>query len=97
MFASPVRELGSGLFLSNFKLTCKTATPSALVTAKYSDLTLLCIDNQYLFLQYHAAIFISASCSLTNQPVHLPSQIHIESNFSVNLYPVFYLKTFRKK
>ena len=36
--------------LTTFKLAWKTATPFALVTAKhFSDLTLLCIDNQHLF------------------------------------------------
>ena len=38
-------------FLTTFMLAWKTATLLALVTVKYfSDLTLLCIDNQHLFL-----------------------------------------------
>ena len=46
-------------FLTNFKLALKTATHLALVTAKHCcDLTLLCIDNQNLFHQHHAVIFI---------------------------------------
>ena len=44
--------------LTTFKLAWKTATVLALVTVKRcSDLILLCIDNQHLFLQHHAAIF----------------------------------------
>ena len=46
--------------LTTFKLAWKIATLLALVTAKCcSDLTLLCVDNQHLFLQCNAAIFIS--------------------------------------
>ena len=46
--------------LTTFKLAWKTATLLALVTAKHgSDLTLLSVDNQHLFLQCHAAIFCS--------------------------------------
>ena len=45
--------------LTTFKLAWKTATLLALVTAKCcSDLTLLCVDNQHLFLQHNAVIFI---------------------------------------
>ena len=48
--------------LTTFTLAWKTATLLALVTAKQcSDLALLCIDNQHLFLQHHAAIFIPVS------------------------------------
>ena len=48
--------------LTTLKLAWKTATFLALVTAKHcSDLTLLCVDNQHLFLQHHAAIFIPLS------------------------------------
>ena len=47
---------------TNFKLPWKTATLFALVTAKHcSDLTFLCTDNQHIFLQHHAAIFIPTS------------------------------------
>ena len=43
--------------LTTFKLAWKTATLLALVTAKHCyDLTLLCVDNQHLFLQRNAAI-----------------------------------------
>ena len=91
--------------LTTFKLAWKTATLLALVTAKHcSDLTLLCVDNQHLFLQHHAAIFVPLSGGKTDCPGHLPPQIHIESHSSVNLCPVFYLKaylrhteSFRKK
>ena len=53
--------------LTTFKLLWKTATFLALVNAKHcSDLTLLCIDNQHLFLQLHAAIFIPVSGGKTD-------------------------------
>ena len=72
-----------------------TATLLALVTVKHcSDLTLLCMDNQQLFLQCHTAIFIPISGGKMDQPGHLPPQIHIESHFNVNLCPVFYLKAY---
>ena len=59
-----------------------------------SDLTLLCIDNQHLFLQHHAAIFIALSGGKTDYLGNLPPQICIESHSSVNLCPVFYLKAY---
>ena len=91
--------------LTTFKLAWKTATLLALVTAKHcSDLTLLCVDNQHLFLQCNAAIFVPLSGGKTDRPGHLPPQIRIESHSNVNLCPVFYLKaylrhteSFRKK
>ena len=53
--------------LTTFKLAWKTATLIALVTAKCcSDLTLLCVDNQHLFLQHNAAIFIPMSGGKTD-------------------------------
>ena len=65
------------------------------MTAKHcSDLTLLCIDNQHLFLQCHAVIFIHISGGKTDQPGHLPPKICIESHSNVNLCPVFYLKAY---
>ena len=79
-----------GPSLINFKLAWKTATLLALVTAKHcSDLTLLCIDNQHLFLQHNAVIFIPLSWGKTDCLCHLPPQIHIESQSNVNLCPVF--------
>ena len=91
--------------LTTFKLAWKTATLLALVTAKLcSDLTLLCVDNQHLFLQHHAAIFVPLSGGKTDHLGHLPPQICIESHSNVNLCPVFHLKaylrcteSFRKK
>ena len=81
--------------LSTFKLDWKTATLLALVIAKHcSDLTLLCIDNQYLFLQHNAAILIPMSSGKTDHLGHFPPQIHIESHSNVNLCPVFYLKAY---
>ena len=53
--------------LTTFKLAWKTAALLALFTAKNcSDLTLLCIDNQHLFLQHSAAIFIPMSVGKTD-------------------------------
>ena len=81
--------------LTTFKLAWKTATLLALVTVKHcSDLTLLCIDNQHLFLQHHADIFVPLSGGKTDHPGHLPPQIHIESHTNVNLCPVFNLKAY---
>ena len=81
--------------LTTFKLAWKTATLLVLVTVKHcSDLTLLCMDNKHLFLQHHAAIFISMSVSKTDHLGHLPSQICIESHSNVNLRPVFYLRAY---
>ena len=62
-----------------------------------SDLTLLYIDNQHLFLQHHAVIFIPLSGGKTDCLGHLPPQIHIESHSSVNLCPVFYLKAYLRQ
>ena len=79
-------------------LAWKTATLLALVTAKRcSDLTLLCVDNQHLFLQHHAAIFVPLSGGKTDHPGHLPPQIRIESHSNVNLCPVFYLKAYLRR
>ena len=53
--------------LTTFKLVWKTGTFLAVVTAKCcSGVTLLCIDNQHLFLQHNAAIFIPVSGSKSN-------------------------------
>ena len=81
--------------LTTFKIAWKTATFLALVTTKHSsDLTLLCTDNQHLFLQGHAAIFIPFPGGKTDCLGHLPPQIHIESHTNVNLCPGFYLKAY---
>ena len=84
--------------LTTFKLAWKTATLLALVPAKHcSDLTLLCIDNQYLFLHCNAAIFIPMSGAKTDHLGHLSPQIHIDSHFNVNFCPVFfYLKAYMR-
>ena len=75
--------------LTTFKLAWKTLL--ALVTAKHcSDLTLLHIANQHLFLQHHAAIFIPLYGGKRDRPGHLPPQICIESHTNVNLCPVFF-------
>ena len=53
--------------LTTFKLAWKTATLLVHVTAKHCfDLTLLCIGNQHLFLQHHAAICIPVSDGKTD-------------------------------
>ena len=81
--------------LTTFRLAWKTATLLALVTAKHcSDLTLLCVDSHHLFLQCHAAIFVSLSGGKTDHLGHLPPQICIKSHSNVNLCPVFYLKAY---
>ena len=81
--------------LTTFKLAWKTGTLLAFVTAKHcSDLTLLYIDNQHLFLQCNAAIFIPMSGGKMDCPGHLPPQVHIESHSNINLCPVFYLKAY---
>ena len=70
------------------------ATIFALVTAQHCfDLSLLCIDDQYLLLQHHAAILFQHLVGKMDQTGHLPPHIHTESHSSVNLCPVFYLKT----
>ena len=77
--------------LTTYKLAWNTATLLALVIVKhYSDLTLLCTNNQHLFLQHHAAIFIPMSGGKTDCLDHLPPQIHIESHSSVNLCPFLF-------
>ena len=75
--------------LTTIKLGWRTATLLAPVSTKcFTDLTLLCIDNQHLFLQHHAAIFIPMFGGKTDHPGHLPPQIHIAPHFNVNLCPV---------
>ena len=91
--------------LTTFQLAWKTATLLALVIPKYcSGLTLLCIDNQHLFQQHHAAIFFPISGGkLIDQAIFL-------LRFTLSLIPMlifalfFYLKaylrcteSFRKK
>ena len=77
--------------LTTFELAWKTATLCHFVTAKYfSDLSLLCIDHQHLFLQHHAVIFILISGGKMDQLGHSP-QIQIESHSNVNLCPVFFI------
>ena len=84
--------------LTTFKLAWKTATLFTLVTAKHcSDLTLLCVDNQHLFLQHNAAIFVPLPGGKTDCPGHLLPQIRIESHSNVNLCPVFYLKAYLRR
>ena len=78
--------------LSNFNLAWTTTTLLAQAAENWcSDLTLLCVDNQDLFHQHQAAIFVLASGGKTDQPGYHPPQIHIESHFSVSLCPIFYL------
>ena len=60
--------------LTNYKLAWKMGTLLALDTAEHSDLTLLCIDDQHLFLQHNASIFIPASGGKMDQLGHLPTQ-----------------------
>ena len=90
---SLLESLAPASSLITFKLVWKTATLLSLVIAKCcSDLTLLCIDNQHLFLQHYAVIFIPMSGGKTDHLGHLPPQIHIESHTNFNLCPVFLFK-----
>ena len=57
-------------------------------------MSLLSIDNEHLFLQHHAAIFIPASGGKMDQLGHLPPQIYFESHSNVNLCPVSYLEAY---
>ena len=81
--------------LTTFKLPWKTATLLALVTVKHcSDLTLLCIDNQHLFLQCHAAIFIPLSGGKTDCPGHLPPRFVLSLTPMLIFGLFFYLKAY---
>ena len=81
--------------LTILKIAWKITTLLALVTARHcSDLTLLCIDNHHFCLLHHAAIFFPVSGGKMVLAGHLPLQIQIDSHFSVNLCPVFYLKAY---
>ena len=81
--------------LATLKLAWKTVTLLALVTAKHcSDLTLLYIDNQHLFLQCNAAIFIPMSGGKTDCLGHLPPQVCIESIPMLIFAQFFYLKAY---
>ena len=76
--------------LANFKLALNTASLFTLFTVKHcSDLTLLHVNNQHLFLQHHAAIFVPASGNTTDWSGHLPPQIHIEFYSNVNFFLCF--------
>ena len=80
---------------TTFRLAWKTATLLAFVTVKHcSDLTLLYMDSQHLFLQPDGGIFIPMSGGKTEHLGHLPPQICIESDSNVNRCPVFYLKAY---
>ena len=80
--------------LTTFKLAWKTATFLGVVTAKhFSDLTLLCIDNQHLFLQCHAAIFIPMSSGRTVWVFFL-FRFMLSLIPMLNLLPYFYLKAY---
>ena len=76
--------------LTAFKHAWKITTLLAHVTVKCcSDLTLLCIGTQYLFLQHHAAVFIPMCDGKADCLGHLPPQICIDCHTSINLCPVF--------
>ena len=92
---SLLESLTTASSLSTFKHTWKRATLLVLVMVKFcSDLTYLHLDNQHLFLQHHAFIFITASGCKMDQVVNLLLQNCIESHSNVNLCPVFYLKAY---
>ena len=78
--------------LTTFKLAWKTATLLALVTAKRcSDLTLLCVDNQHLFLQHYAAIFVPLSGGKTD---HLGHLVIFPLRFILSLTPMLIFALF---
>ena len=57
MFIIIVRELCSSLYL--FNLIGKLLLLALVTEKSCSDLLLLCTDYQHLFLQHHAANFVS--------------------------------------
>ena len=58
--SSLLESLAPVSFLTTFQLAWKTDNLLVVVTVKCcSDVILLCIDNQHLFLLHHAAIFYS--------------------------------------
>ena len=73
---------------------------SAIFAKHYSDLALLHTDNQYPFLQHHAAIFIPVSGVMKDQLAYYPPQIQIESHFSgktlfcILFEDIYYLPSF---
>ena len=80
--------------LTTFKFAWTTTTVLSLVTARHcSDLTLLCIDNQHLFLQHHAAIFIP--CLVTRQFVGVIFQLSFVLSLTPMLiFVLFYVKAY---
>ena len=70
------------------------ATLLALVAAKHSELTMLCIDIQYPFLQHHAAIFIPALGVRWIDHVILHLRFVLNLIFMLNLCPCLLLENF---
>ena len=71
----------------------KTTTIIAFIMTKHcSNLALLHIANQYLFLQHHSAFYFIVSGGQMDRLCHLPPQIHMESYSSKNLCHVFYFR-----
>ena len=76
--------------LTSFRLAWKTATLLALVTEKHCcDLTLLCIDNQHLFLFSVMLLFSFPVWWKDRLSGSSPPQICIESHTNINLFPIF--------
>ena len=81
--------------LTTFKLAWKTATLLACVTAKHcSNLTLLCVDNQHLFLQHNTAIFVPLSGGKTDRLGHLPLRFVLSLTPMLIFALFFYLKAY---
>ena len=89
-------RVGHWLLLTTFKLAWKIATIWALVSAKCcSNLTLLCIYNQHLFL-VSCCFFHSHVLWQDGLTSYIHPQIWIESHSNVKLCPVFILKDYLK-
>ena len=92
---SLLESLAQASSLTNFKLTWKIATLLLLVITKHcSVLPVLPIEIISAFFHCHATSFVSASGGDMDSLGHFPHQISIESYFSANLCPVFYVKAY---
>ena len=78
MFVISLESWAPASSLTTFKLTWKTATLLALVTA--SIVLIYVLATSTFFLQHNTAIFIPVSGDNPDNLGHLPPQIHIESH-----------------
>ena len=63
----------------------KTAVLLAHGKTEHSDLTLLVVNNEHIFLQQHSSICIQVSSVRMDQLGHFPPHIHIESHSNAKL------------